>query len=1009
MLFLAPTGGTSRWLAAAALLISLGLLSSRAVPPPLAAAVVEPGGEISLDGTWETGVDRHYDGQTPVPGLAEDPTKLSPGTLWYRRVVHLPAGPWTAAVLQLNGARFAPAVYVDGEKVGEREGGMAPIRVRLRGAAVVPGGTFLLEIALQSLKDVAARDASVVPVPDRFRSDISSELWDTVTVHFSGDSRILRVTPWTEFAADRVSVHWEIEGSGGATVEAAVLDAAGRVLVESAPNAGGVLGIAELALHGACQPWTPDSPRTYRLRVALRRAGQLEDVREFTWGLRDFRTEGLRFVLNGEPVQLRGGSLVWHRWLRDPEARRLAFDPAWFEQNIVLRLKGLGANLLRFHLGLPPESFLDLCDRDGLMVQMEWPFFHGVKASPESMRLQWRDWLDVALRHPSVVLIHPWNETEGDELKAAWAAMNAVLTDYPRLVVAQRDTLHIHKYWWSLFENLGLYYDSAAQFDRPIMVDEFGGNYLDYQGNAGPYPAVRESLLRFLGRDQTPAMRLEFQAEANARVAEYWRRLGAAGIAPFVMASSPEDGNTWFLGELAHPQPKPVWEALAAAFSPMSASLDVWDRNFLPGQTVTLPVVFFNDTGQSRPLKVSVRVAADDSGAETMSERTLTQAVPAHDQRRIEVPLTLPQKAGNWRFEARLETPVPGVTHPVVSSWAVRTLAVETPAALTGVALGVLSDEPEIRTLLRQNGLKVTEPDDASARVLVGSAATWRRLTQTPALRRQWYQALGKGKSIVLLDVGPRDLGQGYKSGDLGPLEGAPRLATEHIEQFELLPGIQVSFALDAEPESHLQSAPSDDSLWAPLPRPATWLWNGLRGGLIVPAEDMEVTGLSPSAFFSLWTSRGADAGAMKGSGGYYAYQLAGYYAFSAQPKDTAVIGRLRDQVKAMAEDAPSLESVINPKAPVTTIDLSRAYQRETTGEAEALTALASAGKNLTRIPIVELGFGRNKGRVLLSQVLTAGRLVRGAAEPGPYGIRYDPAAEQFTLNMIARVLAHEK
>ena len=138
--------------------------------------------------------------------------------------------------------------------------------------------------------------------------------------------------------------------------------------------------------------------------------------------------------------------MVWHRFLRFPEARTLAFDAPWFRTNIMLRLKSHGANMLRFHLGLPPDRLLDLCDQEGLMVQMEWPFFHGIKASDESMREQWQAWLDVAMRHPSVMIIHPWNETDGDELKAGWKAMNAVLANYPPLVVAHRDTIHIHKY-----------------------------------------------------------------------------------------------------------------------------------------------------------------------------------------------------------------------------------------------------------------------------------------------------------------------------------------------------------------------------------------------------------------------------------------------------------------------------------------------------------------------------------------------------------------------------------
>ncbi len=67
----------------------------------------------------------------------------------------------------------------------------------------------------------------------------------------------------------------------------------------------------------------------------------------------------------------------------------------------------------------------------------------------------------------------------------AWKAMGTVTAQYPPVVLSHRDVLHPHFYWWSLFENVGLYYESAKAFDRPIMVDEFGGNYLDGEGNPG--------------------------------------------------------------------------------------------------------------------------------------------------------------------------------------------------------------------------------------------------------------------------------------------------------------------------------------------------------------------------------------------------------------------------------------------------------------------------------------------------------------------------------------------
>jgi hypothetical protein len=95
----------------------------------------------------------------------------------------------------------------------------------------------------------------------------------------------------------------------------------------------------------------------------------------------------------------------------------------------------------------------------------------------------------------------------------------------------------------------------------------------------------------------------------------------------------------------------------------------------------------------------------------------------------------------------------------------------------------------------------------------------------------------------------------------------------------------------------------------------------------------------------------------------------------------------------------------VNPTSPVEQTDLHKGYRDASTGQAKQLLPLSTCGKNLTRTDIVELTFGPGKGNVILSQALTAGRLVRGAAEPGLYGIRHDPATEQFVLNILARSL----
>jgi hypothetical protein len=109
--------------------------------------------------------------------------------------------------------------------------------------------------------------------------------------------------------------------------------------------------------------------------------------------------------------------------------------------------------------------------------------------------------------------------------------------------------------------------------------------------------------------------------------------------------------------------------------------------------------------------------------------------------------------------------------------------------------------------------------------------------------------------------------------------------------------------------------------------------------------------------------------------------------------------------VTFLAEDAPALKNTLNLQAPVKVTDLVKQYQITSTGQAQQLLPLVKCGKNLVRTPVVEIDFGRKKGKLILSQLLTAGRLGQGFGEQGKWGIRYDPAAVQFVLNMMQECL----
>lgn len=971
--------------------------------------VIVPKGacELNLNGYWEVGINREYSSKTRVPGLIGDPTTITEGILWYKKKIKLPDGYWKNATLVLKGARFCPSVYVNGHKLSMSTGGMAPTTHFLDHPSIKPGTTIQLEIALQPLDEVALTDASRIPEADLWRTNVLSCLWDDVILKLHGDYQINRVIPDPDLDNDCLSVNWEILSHGDEqSLESLkmifrVLDQNGEMLIERSVYDIDLTGVITMDLNRKCRPWTVDDPICYTLQVILNRHSMTLDINEITIGLKKFTTSKTGFMLNNEPITLRAGTVVWHRWLRDPESTELAFDEQWFRTNIVQRLKDHGANMLRFHLGMPPERFLTLCDKYGLLVQAEWIFFHGMKASKASLIEQWRCWLDLCMQHPSTAIIHPWNETKGDELEVACSALEELLPWYPPLVVSHKDVIHIHKYWWSLFENVGLFYDSATEFEKPIMVDEFGGNYLDGDGNPGKYPSVNESFLRFLGRNHTKDMRLQLQNDANARIAEYWRRIGAAGFSPFCILGSPEDGSHHFMGLLADGNPKPVWQALTAAYSPLSCSLEIWDRNFYPGQAVTLPIYFFNDIDKPKQLFANIQICDQDSGS-VISSELVTCVCKPHSKTIKKITVRLPKKTGAWQFQAVLQNPPKPIKYPVKSIWRFRTLAQKVPDMARKVKIGVPSWEPELQEFLSKNTIYIHNIKEEDLDLVITSRLTWEKLIDDQELKVHFQTLIESGCSIVMLDVGPRNL---YPPGHHMALQGMFMPKSYERKEFELFRKIRLKFKQVPEPESCIHAAEATSALWDNLEQEATWLWNGLRGGLIVPAWDWEICGLGPEDILNQWVSRGADGDKITATGNYHAYELEGFYSFADSHNPEAII-QLKNKVQLLVEDAPALEKAINPNGPVKVHHLSALYKQATRGAAYKVEPLVTAGKGLTRTPVMLFDFGENQGRVLLSQLITEGRLADGYGEAGLYGIRTDPAAGQFVLNMIKQAIS---
>jgi len=113
--------------------------------------------------------------------------------------------------------------------------------------------------------------------------------------------------------------------------------------------------------------WRPDNPKIYELKAALTREGSILDEQILKIGFNDIQIQDNQFLLNSQPVALRGFD-----WFEDfPDLGPTAGRERIKEE--ILKIKEVGANALRV-VGAPPHPYLlSVCDELGILVFEEMP------------------------------------------------------------------------------------------------------------------------------------------------------------------------------------------------------------------------------------------------------------------------------------------------------------------------------------------------------------------------------------------------------------------------------------------------------------------------------------------------------------------------------------------------------------------------------------------------------------------------------------------------------------
>lgn len=303
-------------------------------------------------------------------------------------------------------------------------------------------------------------------------------------------------------------VKYRIETSAEGPVRTEILDRKGRT-VATAEGPEGVLSVPDPVLW---EPW-PGDPYLYTARVTFG-----EDMYDQTFGIREVRVEGTRFLINGKPFHFHGPCKH-----EDSAFHGRGLDQCLNMTDINL-FHWLNANAFRTSHYPYAEEMYDLCDREGIVVIDESPAV-GMWADEnygwdlaEYHAQVLKDMVARDKNHPCVVIWSLGNEPSTDEYPQKaydyWYPLYELMhrTDpqnrpvtlvgcqnkYERdLIIPAMDIVFFNRYygWYNLSGDLETArYALSMELDwweenvkKPVVLSEYGADCV-----AGLHGAVAE-------------------------------------------------------------------------------------------------------------------------------------------------------------------------------------------------------------------------------------------------------------------------------------------------------------------------------------------------------------------------------------------------------------------------------------------------------------------------------------------------------------------------------------
>ena len=324
--------------------------------------------DVSLDGEWKLTVDgKSYQVMVPHTYNIMDGLEDYAGEAVYQRTLPITNDMKGQSVrLHFDAVYRDAVVFVNGQKVGEHlNKGYTPFSFDI---------TKVLDFDKENILEVRCSNVytdKALPYKRHFDWCNDGGIYRSVRLHLSGKQslRYVHVTPQVNLADstgkarfdirlwdERInSVKGQLTITNRKTGEKVFDEAVALSKKKAVSEFSTIVDMKKVLL------WHFDSPNLYDFKFVIPDSDEMQDH----FGFREFKIEGKRFVLNGEPMRLPG---IETMQFSNPLYG--AAEPASYIDKTVRMMKHLNTVITRFHW-VQDNRMLDDMDEMGMLAQEE--------------------------------------------------------------------------------------------------------------------------------------------------------------------------------------------------------------------------------------------------------------------------------------------------------------------------------------------------------------------------------------------------------------------------------------------------------------------------------------------------------------------------------------------------------------------------------------------------------------------------------------------------------------